>query len=212
MSRVSDPNGILFVGYDVNHENTLPQFLYQGYGSSIPDRVRIMIDSPSNALSRASREDIPLVIFSSAGIQSYIKDAKSVYRGGVLMVAPLGSNIHEMLKILPGITCVVITAGSSTGSGCTTGYGNGLEFWDNNTYSSNSNSIIAGKLLKIKESLSCSWWEARHRARVTAYRTLTTHPDGELWNENNGYGRIDLTKAISWVGTVPPDPFLGGKR
>ena len=84
----------------------------------------------------------------------------------------LGSNLYEELTALDTLG-IIVASGAGTDSNMT-GYGNGLEFWDEDDtqdglyYSSFSNARVAAKLLKIKQTLNCTWEEARTRARNTA--------------------------------------------
>lgn len=67
-------------------------------------------------------------------------------------------------------------------------------------FSSNSGPYIAGKLAYIKDTLNCSWWEARYRMRMTASQ----------WNNYtnaNGYGIPNVSSAIAYNGNIPEDPF-----
>ena len=96
-----------------------------------------------------------------------------------------------------------------------TSYGKGLEFWDQdlNTptpaedQSSFSNGYVLGKLLKIKDTLNCTWWEARYRARITADRTEPNRVTSS-WDLRNGYGKINVDAAIAYTGLVPSDPYV----
>lgn len=67
-------------------------------------------------------------------------------------------------------------------------------------YQSYSHAYIAGKLAAVKDSLNCSWWEARYRLRTTA-------SGNGLWSTYNGFGRPNTTAAINYNGTIPQDPF-----
>ncbi|MBV6480197.1 MAG: hypothetical protein HGGPFJEG_03049 [Ignavibacteria bacterium] len=71
-------------------------------------------------------------------------------------------------------------------------------------YQSYSHAYIAGKLAAIKDSLNCSWWEARYRMRQTA-----SHEGN--FNEFDGYGKPDLSAAINFSGEIPEDPFKLGQ-
>jgi hypothetical protein len=197
---------VIVVGFNPDHEYSMVPYVIGGYGSDISDRIEVMINTCEKALSLAARDT--LVVYSSPGIQHLVDEATTAYKQNILLCSPMGSNSHDELSILTKVPCVVITGGSSDNQGCTTGYGTGLEFWDYDIYSSNSNALIAGKLLKIKDTLGCSWWEARYRARQTAYRSLATHPLGEHVNKYHGYGKIMVNDAIAWTGIIPVDPYI----
>lgn len=165
----------------------------------------------------ASHQEVEAFIRSTTGVQSYVNDALSLYPR-VLFFFPLGSNDFIHLNIFSQEEPpVIVTCGAGDEEGRNnTGYGNGLEFWDydiNQTQeptpdqSSFSNGIILGKLLKIKHSLNCSWWEARWRARITADRNEPNRLTGP-WDLYNGYGRINVERAINFKGYVPPDPYI----
>lgn len=62
-----------------------------------------------------------------------------------------------------------------------------------------ANGYIAGKVSCIKDSLDCSWWEARFRAMETGSNNGT---------QPNGYGIIDVTGAISFAGSIDADVFV----
>lgn len=136
----------------------------------------------------------------------------------VLFFHPMGSNsfidVNRFTQEEPP-KCVLVGAGDEEGCN-NTGYGKGLEFWDWDLYQSNppsgdqssySNGIILGKMLKIKHALNCNWWEARWRARATADRTEPNRVTW-MWDLYNGYGRINVQRAIEYKGFVPQDPYI----
>lgn len=136
----------------------------------------------------------------------------------VLFFHPMGNNnfvdVNRFTEEEPP-KCVLVGAGDEEGRN-NTGYGKGLEFWDwdlsqttipSGDQSSYSNGIILGKLLKIKHTLNCNWWTARWIARATADRNepnRSTH----WWDYYNGYGRINVQRAINFKGLIPPDPYI----
>lgn len=68
-------------------------------------------------------------------------------------------------------------------------------------YQSYSHAYIAGQLAYIKDQLNCTWWEARYRARVTG-------SEGGVYTAiYNGYGRVNITSAINYGGSIPADPY-----
>ena len=198
------PTGIIVAGYNQNHESIIANCVAQGYGGDLTGKLSVLMTSCASAL----QDGAALVVHSYAGAYDMLADAVAAYRSGVLLAMPLGSNEQIELSQFRSVPCIVLTGGSATGMGCTTGYGDGLEFWDTSSWSSNANGIVAGKLMRIKETLGCSWWEARHRARATAFRTVETHPTGETWNKYHGYGKIQIPEALSWTGVIPADPYI----
>ena len=82
-----------------------------------------------------------------------------------------------------------------------------LKMITNDSDSSHSSPYIMGKLYKIKEYLSCSWWETRYRARMTCdkgeqNRVSQSH---DLFN---GYGKINILNAINYTGSIISNPYL----
>lgn len=67
-------------------------------------------------------------------------------------------------------------------------------------YQSYSHAYIAGQIACIKDRLSCTWWEARYRARVTA-------SEDNVYDTYNGYGKIGIDNAVYAFLEIPPDPY-----
>jgi len=67
-------------------------------------------------------------------------------------------------------------------------------------YQSYSHAYVAGQIAGIKDALGCSWWEARHRARVTA-------TENNIYDTYDGYGKINVDQAINSDITIPIDPY-----
>lgn len=161
----------------------------------------------------ANNTDLGALIYSYGGVGSYVSQALSIYPT-TQMFMPLGSNQSVLLPTPPSIP-LIITCGAGTTFN-ETGYGPGLEFWDKEVQgipeeqSSFSNGRIAGKLMAIRNGRNCSWWQARYCARITARRNSTTHPGGVIWNQNNGFGEINVNSAIAYAGSIPPDPYING--
>jgi hypothetical protein len=148
-----------------------------------------------------------IIIRSTEGLE-YQASVALDYKENILLVIPLGSNSNVELDyngaLFPWVIC--------TGAGDTvnkTAFGNNLDFFDiddivdDSFLSSFSNGRIAGKLKAIKDARGDSWWDTINAARETATRTATTHPSSEKWNKNNGYGIIDVSTAITYVGVLP---------
>lgn len=151
-------------------------------------------------------------------IQLFTKDEKAgrLLYPRVCAFYPLGSNtFQELTNLTNEEPPIIITSGAGdTEAKNNTGYGKGLEFWDDDLdtsaapdLSSYSNGVVLGKLLKIKDTLECTWWEARYRARATATQT----EDNRLnlgWDLYNGYGKINVANAIAYKGVIPLDPYI----
>lgn len=64
-----------------------------------------------------------------------------------------------------------------------------------------SHAAFAGMLSAVKDSLGCSWFEARYRLRMTA------SGNGE-YDTYSGYGLPDIAAAIAYGGVIPDeDPY-----
>ncbi|CAG0979856.1 hypothetical protein ANAEL_01681 [Anaerolineales bacterium] len=189
---------------------------YGGGGlNPIEDQIEI-ISGWSAAYNRAvSDENIIALIRSTAGVAGYVTQAEQIYPR-VQTFFPLGSNTFEQLTNLTSIPVIITCGAGDTNfeNRNNTGYGLGLEFWDNDLVqsadgdaSSFANGFILGKLLKIKDTLSCSWWEARFRARMTASRSESNR-ETTPWDLRNGYGIIDVDAAIAYTGMIATDSYL----
>jgi len=155
---------------------------------------------------------IKAMIKSYTGLFSHIPLATQYYPS-VPFFMPLGSNQNIELTN-PSTLSVIVSCGAGLTDRNLTGYGNGLEFWDIDTYnvptaeSSFSTPIIAGKILNIMEARNCDFWEARYVARITADRNEPNRPANTIWHNLNGFGKINVANAIAYNGSVPPDPYL----
>ena len=144
------------------------------------------------------------IVRSISDLNSCIDIAQSQYKNGIQSFFAFLSNTHSEQAVPTSIPNIVTVGAGITAN--ETAYGNGLEFWDEDLdlvepeLSSFANGRVAGKLLKIKDTLGCSWWEARYRARMTA-------SENGVWSLNNGYGKIDTTKAIAFAGAIIVDPY-----
>lgn len=182
---------ILISDTDSNHANSVEQaFLsgYQNYGQ-FNGEITIRLESASASLSYAYSNDYKIVIRSTTGLQSTIPLALGVYPD-VQMVMPAGSNtftqVFDSVGELPNI--IVTGAGDSNNE---TGYD--IEFFAPDIitgepdYSSFSNGYIAGQLAYIADTLNVNLWTARYLARQA----------GSTYNNQDGYGIIDVPTAIS---------------
>lgn len=166
------------------------------------------VESFANSIAYADSVGAEMVVRSTTGLTTFITDAETYYANGILSFVPLGSNAYAEITDPTSIPVIVTCgAGITTDGSNATAYGQGLEFWDRETYGENgtaessySNGVIAGKLYAIKVGRNCGWWEARYCARKTASQ-------GGVWDKYNGYGVINVADAIAFVGTIPPDPY-----
>lgn len=194
----------------------MKQSIVDGYGSDISSDIEIVSSNLQTTIN-AIQEDTEVIVHSYTGVESKVDMSQEVYPN-VLVLMPLGSNVFTQLNVFQEEDPpVIVTCGAGDfEERNNTGYGNGLEFWDEDLIwndgddqSSFSNGKIAGKLLKIKDTLNCDWWTARYLARLTADRNEPNR-ETEPWDLRNGFGKINVQAAIDAFGTVeiPEDPYL----
>lgn len=200
------------------HANDIISAICQGYGNDISQQIEVMGNWQELVLRIQSDNNIIALIKSSSGVEHY-SDTAEMFYPRVQMFMPLGSNDFAELTNLNAIPLIVTCGAGDTSfeNRNNTGYGAGLEFWDNDLVqsadpdaSSFANGFILGKLLKIKDALSCSWWETRYRARVTADRNESNR-EKWFWDLRNGFGMINVPAAIGYQGEIPNDPFQSGQ-
>lgn len=196
---------VLVPGSFPDHEAVVKSAISFGYGSDISSQILVVNGNLGTALAQAAATGAIAAVYSYGGLPNYIAIA-NVYYPGIQSFMPLGSN-SPMLIGLPTSIPLIVTCGAGDSKN-DTAYGPGLEFWDDDNdgdpnvdASSFSNGTICGKLLKIKDTKNCSWWEARFRARKTA-------TNGGIWDQFNGYGKIDVTAALAYAGGIDPDPYF----
>ncbi len=187
-----------------------------GYSSDISAQIQIIGGWSASFAEAQSNANIVALIRSTSGVAGYVTNASSICPR-VQTFFPLGSNVFEELNVFANNEPpVIITSGAGDEElRNNTGYGKGLEFWDQDLstptpaddQSSFSNGYVLGKLLKIKDTLNCTWWEARYRARETADRNEPNRVTSP-WDLRNGYGKINVNAAVAYVGLIPPDPYL----
>ncbi|HOJ04091.1 MAG TPA: hypothetical protein PK916_08810 [Bacteroidota bacterium] len=189
----------VFNGGFPEHDSLVAEAFKQGYSS-----VRIWngtVQIGSLSISQAKATGKTLYIKSYSGFATHISDADDALISGMLTVMPTGSNTASRLwnsnAVLPSI---VITGAGDTANATA---------WDvefhapdpfGGTASSYANGFIAGQLMAIRDSLNCSWWEARFRARIT----------GHAWTQKSGYGKINTSAALQYGFGVPPNPYANG--
>lgn len=205
---------ILIADSNSGHANTCKAAISSGYGSDISADITIVADLSTAISTATSDTDVVAILRSYAGVATDSVLIAALYPR-VIGFYPLGSNTNELLTVFaeeePPYSVVPSGAGDTENKN-NTGYGNGLEFWDDDLdlgtpdLSSYSNGVILGKLLKIKDTLSCDWWEARFRARATATQTEDNRLNAG-WDIYNGYGKIDVSKAVAYKGMIPTHTF-----
>lgn len=166
--------------------------------------------------------DIIMAIRPTDGILNHIEIAEQIYPR-TLLVMPMGSNTHSDMAIFtdeePPLV-VTVGAGDTEGQN-NTGYGNGIEFWDDEfdtsgapDLSSYASAVIGAKLLFMYDwqnliDGSSTWWNIRYKARMGAWRTESSRTTN-LWDIKNGYGQI--LPYIGIKGLIPLDPYLVGEN
>jgi len=200
---ISDPGGP--PGHEYDHANAIKGAISFGYGSDIASQIEMRIESFDASIAYAQSIGAIAVVRSTTGVATFISKAQSAYPD-IQSFVPLGSNDPNEQITNPPFIPVIITSGAGD-SDNDTAYGPGLEFWDddddgnpNTDASSFSNGTICGKLLKIKDTLNCSWWQARYRARRTA-------SNNGLWDQHNGFGKVSISAAIAFSGLIPADAY-----
>ncbi len=212
----------------LGHGNTIKESIKLAYDSLVDEDFCFADDLDGAYVIASANNDVVAIIESQTSSSSYSELALDIYEDldkRVLMFAPLGGNenlFEEVSIYQENAPEVIVTSGAGDvgyEDRNNTSYGKGLEFWDNDLaqdegadQSSYSNGIVLGKLLKIKDTLNCSWWEARYRARATADRTEPNRNNidtitGISWCKYNGFGRINVENAIAYTGSIPNDPY-----
>jgi len=194
------------------HPEIIRDAISTGYGEDISLNIEIRNSGFSEDIAYAAQIGAEALIRSTTGFSSHIDEALQYYiLNDIQTFMTLGSN--DPIRIdSPSEIPVIITAGAGTEEN-QTAFGPALEFFDNYTeegaanLSSFSNGIILGKILKIKDTLQCSWWEARWRARQTA-----DSPDELCRSEQNGYGKINIPNALQYKCDIPADPYKTGEQ
>lgn len=194
-----------------DHANAVKSAISLGYGSDISDQIEIKTGGLSADLAYAQSIGAIAVVRSTTGYSSYESTVEGYYPG-IQVFMPLGSNTFSQLTT--SLSKIISCGAGDAENKNNTAYGNGLEFWDNDyetttaaDASSYSNGVVAGKLLKIKDTLNCGWWETRYRARMTADRTEDNRLTSE-WDLYNGYGKINVSNAIAYSESIITDPYL----
>jgi hypothetical protein len=185
-----------------DHANTVKAAISLGYGSDISDQIEIKTGGLSADLAYADSIGAIAVVRSTTGYSSYASLAESYYPR-ILMFMPLGSNSN--IELTTALSVIVSSGAGDAENKNNTAYGDGLEFWDNDydtatsdDVSSYSNGVVAGKLLKIRDTLNTDWVTAREYAQETADRLEPNRTMGTKWHKYNGYGKINISNAINY--------------
>lgn len=117
---------------------------------------------------------------------------------------PTGSN--TIGELFPGaIPQIAVLTGAGDNSNETA---DNIEFFapdptgeQTQDYSSFSNSYIAGQIAFIASKRNCSIWQARYVAMITG-------SEMSLFHQQNGFGKIDIQRAVAFAGLIAPDPFI----
>lgn len=187
-----------------DHANYVRNSMIYGFGESIESSdFTIEAGTFSETIASAISLGISIFVRSTTNMANHINEAQSHYPG-IQCFMPAGSNDHIQIFDSGGNLPSIIVAGGGDIEN-ETGYD--IEFFDVDPFtpeprdwSSFANGVIAGKILKIKAALNCSFWEARYRARQTA-------SGSGVWNNVNGYGVINVEAAILFSGDIPSDPY-----
>lgn len=214
--KITRPNDYFIIGIPGGHEDSVNFWFNNTYAGQLARRIEgrtFYTDYNGNwTLDQAQRSlgyeaTLTLISYVAMGGAAFVNAAvwNRFWDNGDCYVCAQGPNSAQR-NTHPMGKPICISAGPVDRR--TLAFGPALEFWEIQTENSWATPVAAARLLQIKDTLQCSWWEVRYRARITAIRTSITHPSGELWNENNGFGRIDVAAAIAFSGTIPPDPYL----
>lgn len=193
---------VIINGAGGEHDDDVESSFILGYRSTGADwagTTTKRVETLEESLIYAQANDYDCVIRSTIDMSEFISTA-DVYYPTVQTFMPAGSNEH--IEVYSGSLVNIVITGCGVTSNLTA---YNTEFYSidplsQNNLSSYSNGYIAGQIAYIKDSLNCSFWEARYRARVTSSRS--TNYTGE-----NGYGSINIASAIAYTGEIISDPY-----
>jgi len=184
------------------HANAVKAAISLGYGSDIASQIEIRTGGLSADLAYADSIGAIAVVRSTTGYSSY-NSLALLYYPRIQVFMPLGNN--SFIELSTSLSSIISSGAGDAENKNNTAYGNGLEFWDNDyetsvsaDISSYSNGVVAGKLLKIKDTLSLDWITAREYAQETADRFEDNRTMGTKWHKYNGYGKINILNAINY--------------
>jgi len=115
---------------NTQHALDVKQSIIDGYGSDISSDIQIVSSNLQTTIN-AIEEDTVMIVHSYTGIVSKVNMSQEVYPN-VLVFMPLGSNTFTQLNLFEETDPpVIVTCGAGDfEERNNTGYGNGLEFWD----------------------------------------------------------------------------------
>jgi len=209
---------IIVYDSDSSHANNIISGINIGYGSNITSDCLI---SDSDVVNTATSDNnVVAIIRSCTGWRGFETTAKNLYNDTTQRVQTFfaaGSNTFELVNNITdsaNLPFIILTGAGDIGFEDKNNTGYAVEFWDNDLVQDNnsdqnsySNGVILGKVLKIKDTLNCSWWEARYRARITATRTESNRVI-DPYDLYNGFGNISIANAIAYSGSIPADHIL----
>ena len=178
------------------HPESVRDGILSGYGPGLTQaEIEIRMDGFVADIAHAQSVGAIAVVRSITDLNSCIATAL-LYQPTIQTFMAFISNTYQE-EMTPTTLTNIVTVGAGILSN-ETAYGAGLEFWDEDSdlvepeLSSYSNGIVAGKMLKIKDTLNCSWNVARYLAQMTA-------SGNGIWNQYNGFGKIDVDKATDFT-------------
>ena len=185
------------------HSIEIRDVILDEYSGITESEIAINDDGMDASLAYAKLVGAIAVIRCFGDLNGYLIAAQNYYSYLQTFYAFISNSHIEEIKPYSIQSIITVGAGITANE---TAYGVGLEFWDEDadlvepSLSSYSAPRVLAKILKIKDTLGCSWWEARYRARMTA-------SENGVWSLNNGYGKPDADKAIAYTGVIPYDPY-----
>jgi hypothetical protein len=214
---------ILVIGNVGNesHENSVRNYALQQLPTAQVDIAEIGSGTPSGnivtyqasvaaCVSYAITNGYDAIVRSYTGLWANKLEWDTAWVAGILVVHAHGGNAHTLLTTPPDIWGAAVACGAGNGSNqCS--YGNGLEFYDSPAEvqtppfaESWSTPIVACKLLQIAIATNCTFREARYiYARSTA-----SNPS---WNQNDGFGIIDVDAAIAYTPVARRERIIRGR-
>ncbi|MEM1326162.1 MAG: hypothetical protein AAGI23_09425 [Bacteroidota bacterium] len=138
--------------------------------------------------------EVQVVFRGTSSYPSYVNFGNDLWADGKALFMPYGSNNFELGTNASSDNVIIVGAGVSQNQ---TMYGSQLMFWDTPPapYASNSssiaNAVIAAKFLKVMEGIDTTNIAALVACQETA-------SENGIRTLENGYGKIDVPKAIAY--------------
>jgi hypothetical protein len=219
------PTGIYITGVNGGHEATVLQTYLQQYPEAESRIIEGYLPYPDTEIPSASiffaqimqaggyRCEQLTISYTAAISNIALRDYISQQIPSVVL--PIGGNSN--VEIMSPTTMlnnsfVFVSAGNSTQR--LQSFGNALEFYDVETANSWVVPLIAAKLMEIADNredgdnLFERHVGARWAARASAIKNNTSHPSGQIWNKQNGYGRPSVSAATAYTGEVPDEIYV----